>query len=131
MGEVMTHFVVEKTNSKYKNVMRGQLGFRRSYIAGQVLMLHECSTCTLNYICEKLQFWGRSSRQLHNSAWFRTLGVGIIIIFNKQLRSNLGLGIRLLGPHEGHIGLKHRLLSASASYSSTTVHPPTLNDWPA
>ena len=37
--------MVEETNSKYKNVMSGQV--RRSKIVGQVLMLHSCSTCTL------------------------------------------------------------------------------------
>ena len=52
-------------------------------------MLHECSTCTFN--AAVLMGGGGGEFQtpwLHNSAWFRTLGVGIIIIFNKQLCSN-------------------------------------------
>ena len=90
--------MVEETNSKYKNVMSGQV--RRSKIVGQVLMLHSCSTCTLiiikPIICIQVVVLGEGgggggefqTSWLHNSAWFRTLGVGIIIIFNKLLCSN-------------------------------------------
>ena len=48
-------------------------------------MLCECSTCFLikHIIClqvEKLQFWGKGVPDTH-SAWFRTLGGRIIVIY--------------------------------------------------